>query len=303
MAPPQPPTARPGALALLAHLLRVSRPAGWLIALGVYRVGMAYGDAQESVRATWIAAALTFPFGLVLFGWNDLADMASDRDNPRKGTWLHGARVDDSNVGATRAAVGGATALLLVAALVLLVRGQAAPGLGTDRGSGALLAASVAIAWAYSARPLRLKEVPIVDGICSAASISALLALGWLQGQTELDVPLEPIAFVPAIVGLHTFATVMDRDSDRAARHRTLATRIGPRATAAVALGISLLTVASIPLLEFAPVIAAAAIFQAVVMAAHVAVPRLLGARVAFVVIGLGSASGLAWLVFVYLRG
>ncbi|MEJ7729213.1 MAG: UbiA family prenyltransferase [Polyangiaceae bacterium] len=279
----------------------MSRPAGWLIALGIYRVGMAYGQARESTRASLIAAALTLPFGLVLFGWNDLADAASDRDNPRKGTWLHGARVDASNAGATRAAVGSAAALILGGAVALALRGQAAPGLGSDRGSAALLAASVALAWAYSARPLRLKEVPIVDGVCSAASISALLALGFLQGHPSLQVPREPLAFVPAIVGLHTFATVMDRDSDRSARHRTLAVRIGARATAAVALGITLLTVAAIPFVELAPVIAAVAVFQAAVMAAHVAAPRWLSARAAFVVIGLASAGGLAWLVFVYL--
>jgi 4-hydroxybenzoate polyprenyltransferase len=300
-APSAKPPPAPGPVALLAHLLRVSRPAGWLIALGIYRVGMAYAEARESARAWLIAAALTFPFGLVLFGWNDLADAASDRANPRKGTWLHGARVDASNAGPTRLAVRSAAALLLAGAVVLALRAQSAPGLGSDRGSAALLAASVVLAWAYSARPLRLKEVPIVDGVCSAASISALLALGWLQGQTELQVPPEPVAYVPAIVGLHTFATVMDRDSDRSAKHRTLAVRIGARATAGIALGLTLLTVAAIPFVELAPVIAAVAVFQAAVMAAHVAVPRRLGARAAFVIIGLGSAGGLAWLVFVYL--
>jgi hypothetical protein len=43
------------------------------------------------------------------------------------------------------------------------------------------------------------------------------------------------------------------------------------------------------------------AVFQAAVMATHVAAPRRLRARAAFVVIGLASAGGLGWLVFVYL--
>ena len=36
------------------------------------------------------------------------------------------------------------------------------------------------------------------------------------------DQPLEPFAFVPAMVSLHVFASVMDTDSDRRASHRTL---------------------------------------------------------------------------------
>ena len=36
-----------------------------------------------------------FPLGLLLYGWNDIGDAESDRLNPRKDSWLFGARPDE----------------------------------------------------------------------------------------------------------------------------------------------------------------------------------------------------------------
>jgi hypothetical protein len=35
---------------------------------------------------------VTFPMGLLLYGWNDYVDFEVDRVNPRKGSFLFGAR-------------------------------------------------------------------------------------------------------------------------------------------------------------------------------------------------------------------
>ena len=35
---------------------------------------------------------MTFPLGLLIYGWNDVVDFEVDRFNPRKGTYLFGAR-------------------------------------------------------------------------------------------------------------------------------------------------------------------------------------------------------------------
>ena len=35
---------------------------------------------------------VTFPLGLIIYGWNDIADADIDSFNPRKGTFLFGAR-------------------------------------------------------------------------------------------------------------------------------------------------------------------------------------------------------------------
>ncbi len=49
-------------------------------------------DVFHSV-AFWLGALyVTFPMGLLLYGWNDIVDYEADRLNPRKGTFLFGAR-------------------------------------------------------------------------------------------------------------------------------------------------------------------------------------------------------------------
>ena len=41
----------------------------------------------------WLGALyVSFPMGLLLYGWNDIVDYEADRLNPRKGTFLFGAR-------------------------------------------------------------------------------------------------------------------------------------------------------------------------------------------------------------------
>ena len=43
--------------------------------------------------AFWLGALyVSFPMGLLLYGWNDIVDYDADRLNPRKGTFLFGAR-------------------------------------------------------------------------------------------------------------------------------------------------------------------------------------------------------------------
>jgi 4-hydroxybenzoate polyprenyltransferase len=250
---------------------------------------MAYGGAVESPRTIALTAALTLPFCLFLFGLNDLADAGSDRHNPRKGGWVHGGLVDRPTRAPVRTAVG-------IAGLSML---GLMPWL--DAAGRCLLAGLLSLAWLYSSPPVRLKEIPVVDGLTSAAILGGLLALGFVQGSALVDLPPEPFAFVPAMVGLHVFASVMDHGSDRRAGHRTLPVRIGPRAATAVALGFTLLTVGSIPWMSFAPQIAGVAAVQAIVIGLSLAVPRRVTAKRAFVATGLCSGLAMAHLLFFYL--
>lgn len=277
-------------------LLRISRPAGWLVAVGIFRIGMAYGGrAEETPLTAALTAALSFPFCLFLFGLNDLHDARSDADNPRKrgaAAWLYGGRVGPRNVRRTRAGVAVAGIGLVALAFLLPLR------------AAAVLLAVLAVSTAYSRRTAglpRLKEVPIVDGLASAAIIGGLLALGYAMRAPLTGLPVEPFAFVPAMVGLHVFASVMDVESDRLAGQRTLPARIGPRGASLVALALSAGTAAAIPVLDFAPAIAVCAVLQAAAIAASVAFPSFVTPRRAFVGIGLASGVGMVHVLFVEL--
>lgn len=243
-------------------LLQTSRPIGWLVSVGLFRIGMAYGNIPDRAVTIALTVALSMPFGLYLFGINDLADQHSDRLNPRKGTWLHGARL----LGARQRQIRTGT---IVSACVLLGLALMLPTL-----PAAVLVTIVALGWAYSMRPLRLKEVPLADGLTTAAIMIGLLGLGyWVDGSWR-EVPAESYAVVPTLASLHIFGTVVDEPSDRAAGHRTLAVRIGPRRTLLVAFAMSLLGLATVFVLSYAWPIALYIGWHAAVLGCACIVPR-----------------------------
>src|SRR4051812_9627801 len=73
-------------------VIQASRPGFWITAAWFYLLPL----GQRPLLSSWIFWVglfyVTFPFGLLIYGWNDLADRDEDRFNPRKGTFLFGAR-------------------------------------------------------------------------------------------------------------------------------------------------------------------------------------------------------------------
>ncbi len=278
------------ALSTIAGLTRTSRPFGWVAAFTLYRIGMAYGQVEESPVTLGLSLALTFPFCLYLFGLNDLADGDSDRNNPRKGNWVHGASgpVQGQHLARVAPWVGGA----IVATFIPLLPLKAAFGL-----AGILL-----LSWAYSSPPIRLKEVPIVDGLVTATIMIGLLAVGLFCGGSQTRMTWETVAVAPTLAGLHIFASVVDVDSDRRAAHRTLAVRAGPRVAGAVALICSLLTVGTIPFLNYAEPIVAYIVIQAIVIGVWTVIPHHFTARRAISVVGLVGLITLLYMALVYVR-
>ena len=272
-------------------LVRTSRPLGWIAALTLYRIGMAYGRVEESATTIGLSVVLTFPFCVYLFGLNDLADEVSDRKNPRKGNWLHGADAPVERPMLARLGpwVGGGLVAVFIPLLPLV------PGL--------TLAAILFISWAYSSPPLRLKEVPIVDGLVTAFIMIGLLGTGYLSGGTDVPIPMEAYAVAPTLAGLHIFASVADVDSDREAGHRTLAVRMGPRVAGGVALALSLATVGTIPLLEYAEPIALYTVIQAGTFLLWMLIPRLVTACRSLTVVGVAGILTLVYLALVYVQG
>jgi len=79
-------------IAEAVFLLQASRPGLWLTAVAFYMLPLSQRDVFHSV-AFWLGALyVSFPMGLLLYGWNDIVDYEADRVNPRKGTFLFGAR-------------------------------------------------------------------------------------------------------------------------------------------------------------------------------------------------------------------
>lgn len=285
---------RPGyvghAARAVVGLVRTSRPLGWIAALTLFRIGMAYGAVDDTPVTIGLSLALTFPYCLYLFGLNDLIDEASDQKNPRKGNWIHGASEPLRRAWLARFSpwVGGAIVALFVPMLPL--------------GPALILAGILLVSWAYSSPPIRLKEVPIVDGFVTASIMIGILAVGYLSGGTDVPIPIEAFAVAPTLAGLHIFASVVDADSDREAGHKTLAVRVGPRVAGMVALGLSSMTVAAIPFLDFAEPIAIYIAVQAMIIAVWLVAGRVFTARRAIATVGFCGLLTLIYLASVYVR-
>jgi len=259
----------------VGRLLQTSRPAGWFIAWGVLRVGMGYGHVVESWRSTALQVVMTAPLCMWLFGWNDLADESSDAINPRKGSWLHGARLREEWRPLLRRVVW--VSLLFPVALIGFLPLDAA----------ICLTLTFALAWAYSMPPLRLKEVPLADGFASAGLLFLVFSTGFCLGAPFGWLPYATYAFLPSIAGVHLYAAVVDYDPDRKAGQRTTAVRLGERPTLIASLILTGGSLALALLVNYAFPILAVLLAQFLLIACTLASPRHVSARIGWIGVGV----------------
>ena len=206
----------------VVRALAVSRPLFWLNSAALCVVAAVLGGRPPGLRAAALVAFASFPLNLFVYGVNDLYDHATDRRNPRKGS-VEGALFERAELRSiARAALAVNAPFVALFALT---------------GSGAALAALAAlyaVAWAYSAPPLRLKARPGWDSLANAGYVLPLVF-----ACLYLEVPnppwLETTAFAVWAIGSHALTSVQDVEADRAAGVRTSATALGGRAAAALA--------------------------------------------------------------------
>jgi 4-hydroxybenzoate polyprenyltransferase len=208
----------------LARALAVSRPLFWLNSATLCVLAVVLSGRTPGVRELVLIAFATFPLSLFVYALNDLHDLASDACNPRKGS-AEGARADAASL----------EALLRIALLVN------APFVATFVATApaprvlVALASIYLVAWAYSAPPLRAKSRPGWDSLANAG-----YALPLVFACLYLEVPSPPwretVAFAVWAVGSHAFTSVQDIAADRAGGVRTIATALGARRSAGLAI-------------------------------------------------------------------
>lgn len=200
-------------------LLKVSRPGFWPTQLWFFVLPFGQRD-MFSTPAFWIGCVyVTFPLGLLLYGWNDIFDAETDRANARKDSWLFGARLDDASLKrlpwwiiATQLPflvlfvwIGGAKMLIWAAAV----------------------AATNAL---YNQPPLGFKNRPVLDVVAQLGYLLVFVLASWLCAVPHLSWPAMTFSALFAMQG-HLFGQLMDVEQDRAAGRRTTAVVFGVRAT------------------------------------------------------------------------
>ena len=198
----------------LAFLLQASRPGLWLTAIAFYLLPLSQRDVFHSV-AFWLGVLyVSFPMGLLLYGWNDIVDYEADRLNPRKGTFLFGARGTPEQLRGLPLRIALVQVPFVVAFCFLV-------------GPKMLLcvAGMVGAAALYNWPRYGLKARPPLEILNQAGYLFVFLLSSWIN-----DAPLLPWATLlfGALFAMHShvFGEVMDLEPDRAAGRRTTATVI-----------------------------------------------------------------------------
>ncbi len=198
-----------------AFLVKAARPGFWTTSLWFYLLPL----GQRHVFTSWTfwlgAIYVTMPLGLLIYGWNDLVDAETDRHNPRKGTFLFGARGNEAQLATLPSRIFLVQALFAVVFVFLL-------------GPRALvwLAALIVATAVYNWPPPGLKGRPPFDMLNQTGYLLVFVLSSWLNGAAQL--PWQTFVF-GALFAMHShlFGQIMDVEPDRQAGRRTTATTIG----------------------------------------------------------------------------
>ena len=196
-------------------LIKTARPGLWATSVWFYLLPLG-GRHVFHLAGFWLGLLyVTFPLGLLLYGWNDIADAEADRVNPRKGTFLFGARGSSRQLRSLPLAIAGVQALFAVVFSTLI-------------GHRALLwflalAACTAI---YNLPRYGLKCHPPFDILNQAGYLLVFVLSSWLNHVPELRWSAMTFGALFAMHS-HVFGEIMDIEPDRLSQRKTTATVIG----------------------------------------------------------------------------
>ena len=196
-------------------LLKVARPGFWLTSIWFYLLPVGQLSAWES-WTFWLGLFyVTFPLGLLIYGWNDLFDAENDRRNPRKGTFLFGARPTPAQIAALPRWIA-LTQLPFAVAFLLLLGVKTLPWWAAVIGATAL----------YNSPRIGLKHWPVVDLLNQISYVLVFVISSWLNAVPQL--PWFTFVF-GALFAMHShlFGEIMDHGFDLAAGRRTTAGAFG----------------------------------------------------------------------------
>ncbi|HVS64144.1 MAG TPA: UbiA family prenyltransferase [Thermoanaerobaculia bacterium] len=209
-----------------AFRLRVSRPGLWFQTIWLYLLPT---SGREDLLASWRfwlgLVFVSYPLNLLVYGWNDVVDREIDQQNPRKGSWIFGARGSREELQRLPRFIA---AVFVPSAVVLAA---------IEPRLALVLAAMVAVNAAYNAPRRGLRTRPPFELLNQLGYLLILPFSFWLN-------EVEPVRW--EVVGYlvlfcthaHLIGEVMDVEPDRASGRSTTATAIGVRATKAIVLAL-----------------------------------------------------------------
>lgn len=212
-------------LSPLSFAFSISRFRFWIYTGGTYVVGFALGMENwlaffEPVYYLYLFYFF-FPANLLIYGINDYWDEETDRDNPKKAAREHRLAASEHR--------------LLVRLVLLAGVFSAALLVIQDTGARLIFLSFLFLAYFYSARPLRFKEVPLLDFASNMLYIMPGI-FGYYLASGRFPPELFIIAGFFHIAAMHLFSAIPDIPYDRAAGIRTSAVWLGERQSLLVCL-------------------------------------------------------------------
>ncbi|KAB5592443.1 transport protein [Ceratobasidium theobromae] len=235
----------------LVILVKSSRSLGWIFGPILYGIGVLQSSTiPKTPGALAISAAqvitLSFPLCIVIFGVNDIYDYSFNLLNPRKSTTsLEGGVLPPSHHLFVRRAAVMSSVIILTTALFpsLYSWREAEEYVSWQLYSPAFsTAALIALGWEYSAPPIRLKEVPVLDSISNGivvwlSTLAGFTSARVLRGKFRwelADIPTKGYALGLVTASVHSLGAAADIETDLASGQRTIATVLGRRACALI---------------------------------------------------------------------
>jgi len=199
----------------LGFIVKASRPGLWATAVWFYLLPLGRLHVFHSARCWLGVIYVTLPLGLIIYGWNDVADVETDRFNPRKGTFLFGARGSREQLANLPARIAFVQAIFLGIFWYL-------------EGPKILLwfAALVTFTAIYNFPLYGFKSQPPFDILNQAGYLLVFVLSGWLNHAPQLRWPAMLFGALFAMHS-HVFGEIMDIEPDRLSGRRTTATMIG----------------------------------------------------------------------------
>ncbi len=215
----------------LREIVQVSRPISWFNTAFPFAGGAFYTGVPLSTPRNLLGIAyFTLPYNLALYGINDICDYPSDRLNPRKNSIEGGLLPPDTH----QRMISLITGLNLPFLALLIAQG--------NRRANTVLGVLLFTTFAYSAPPLRYKEIPFLDAFTSATHFVTPYLYGLVFNQTKRYPKRELLGYTAWCMASQAFGAIQDIPFDQSVGSQSIATVLGPRKTAQFSTVLYLLT-------------------------------------------------------------
>ncbi|MFK7810636.1 MAG: UbiA family prenyltransferase [Saprospiraceae bacterium] len=208
--------------------LKVSRPGLWFATIWLYLLPTSQMDIWQSTPFWLGFLYITFPLNFLVYGWNDMVDLKTDALNPRKDSFLFGAR-------------GTAAQLEVLWKPMLIVQLFTVPYFIWLVGWKMLLlfTALFFVNWIYNLPERGLRSKPPFELFCQLGYLLIAPFSIFINDTSALPLLTYFYLFLFAIQS-HLMGEVMDIEPDRAAGRKTTATILGMKKTKLIIIGVVL---------------------------------------------------------------